>query len=79
MAKAGYAYILTNGRNSTLYIGITNNLARRIDEHRSHVVEGFSKSMDLASSYGMSCLIQLKKPLPVRNSLRNGIELGDWR
>ena len=30
-----YVYIMTNANNSVLYTGVTNNLARRVDEHRS--------------------------------------------
>jgi len=37
-----YVYILTNKPNGTLYIGITNNLNRRIWEHKNDLVDGFS-------------------------------------
>jgi putative endonuclease len=36
-------YILASKPNGTLYIGVTNNLARRVWEHRRGVVEGFTK------------------------------------
>jgi putative endonuclease len=35
-------YILASRRNGTLYIGVTSDLARRVSEHRSGVVEGFT-------------------------------------
>ncbi len=38
-----FVYILSNVSNSVLYIGVTNNLPRRIEEHRSGFVEGFTK------------------------------------
>jgi len=40
-------YILTNKKNGTLYIGMTNNLERRIFEHKNKLVEGFTKKYDL--------------------------------
>ena len=42
-----YIYILTNNSNGTLYIGVTNNLVRRIYEHRSKYVDSFSKKYSL--------------------------------
>ncbi len=38
-----YVYILASKRDGVLYIGVTNHLARRVDEHRQGVIEGFSK------------------------------------
>jgi len=38
-----YIYILTNKTNNVMYIGVTNNLNRRIVEHKEELVEGFTK------------------------------------
>ena len=38
-----YVYILASKRNGTLYIGVTNDLARRVYEHRSGAADGFTK------------------------------------
>ena len=38
-----YIYILTTKNNSALYIGVTNDLKRRIYEHKEALVEGFTK------------------------------------
>jgi putative endonuclease len=35
-------YILASGRNGTLYVGVTSNLLKRVHEHRTDVVPGFS-------------------------------------
>ena len=45
--KQGYVYILTNGKNGTLYVGVTSDLVKRIWQHKNKFVEGFSKKYDL--------------------------------
>jgi putative endonuclease len=46
-----YVYILASAPNGTLYIGMTNDLARRIYEHREGLVDGFTKT------YGVKTLV----------------------
>ena len=45
--KYGYVYILCNRRNGTLYIGVTSNLTRRLDEHKNKVIAGFTKKYNV--------------------------------
>ena len=40
-------YILTNKNNTVLYVGVTNNLTRRIWEHKSKLIEGFTKKYNV--------------------------------
>jgi len=49
--KQPAVYILASQRNGTLYIGVTSNLAKRIYEHKTHVVEGFT------DKYGIDFLV----------------------
>ena len=42
-----YLYILTNKTYGTLYIGVTNDLERRVFEHKNELIEGFTKKYDL--------------------------------
>ena len=48
-------YILASKPYGTLYIGVTSNLANRIDAHRNDCVDGFTKQ------YGVHTLVRLKK------------------
>jgi putative endonuclease len=45
--QMAWTYILTNRPNGTLYVGVTNDLLRRIHEHRSGTIQGFSKRYEL--------------------------------
>ncbi len=47
MQKQFYTYILASERNRTLYIGMTNDLVRRVWEHLFHVIEGFTEKYDV--------------------------------
>jgi len=40
---SAYIYIVTNKSNSTLYIGVTSDLVKRIYEHKNEIFDGFSK------------------------------------
>ena len=49
--KGGWVYIMASGRDGTLYIGVTSDLARRAFEHREGLVDGFTKT------YGVKQLV----------------------
>lgn len=42
-----YVYILASRKHGTLYVGVTNDLLRRVFEHREHLAEGFTKKHDV--------------------------------
>ena len=50
-----FVYILTNKPRGTLYVGVTNDLVRRIYEHREGAVPGFTKT------YGLKRLVHFEK------------------
>jgi len=45
--RSCFVYILTNKYNKVLYVGVTTNLPRRINEHKIKAIEGFSKKYNL--------------------------------
>ncbi len=45
--KTPCVYILANKRNGTLYVGVTSNLHKRVLEHKSNAVEGFTKKYNV--------------------------------
>jgi putative endonuclease len=51
MDTAFFVYILASKRNGTLYIGVTNNLARRVAEHKAKLIPGFTRQ------YGVDQLV----------------------
>jgi putative endonuclease len=51
MSKTYYVYILASKRNGTLYIGVTNDLVRRVWEHKEGLVSGFTET------YGVKILV----------------------
>lgn len=67
--KNYYVYILASKRNGTLYIGVTNDLLRRVKEHKDKIVEGFTKkySVNMLVYYeqttDVSCAIGREKAL----------------
>jgi putative endonuclease len=67
-----YVYILTN-RSKTLYIGVTNHLERRIMEHRSKTVPGFTKK------YNISLLVYFENFEDIRQAIQREKELKGWK
>jgi putative endonuclease len=47
MGKQYYVYIMTNSRNTVLYVGVTNDLIRRVYEHKEKLVDGFTKKYNI--------------------------------
>ena len=59
---AGWVYILTNRPNGVLYVGVTDDLVRRIWEHREGVIAGFTKR------YGLKRLVHFEPYDDIRDA-----------
>ena len=71
--KTYYVYILANKRNRTLYIGITNDLVRRISEHKSGMMEGFTKK------YSIDKLVYYESTTDVNEAITREKRLKKWK
>ena len=45
--KKMYVYIITNKVNTSVYVGVTNDLVRRIGEHKNKIIKGFTSKYNL--------------------------------
>jgi len=70
--KTYYVYILTNYKNKTLYIGLTNNLERRIYQHKNELIEGFSKR------YKLKKLVYYEEFKNIIDALAREKQLKNW-
>ena len=66
-----YVYILTNKTNEVLYIGVTNNLVRRIFEHKNKLVEGFTKKYNLSKLVYYEVTNDINSALEREKQLKN--------
>ncbi len=67
-----YVYILSNKINTTLYIGMTNNLKRRIYEHKNKLVPGFTEK------YNVNKLVYFEKVSDVKAAIQREKNLKNW-
>ena len=67
-----YVYILASQRNSTLYIGVTNNLIKRVYEHKQNLVEGFTKK------YNVHTLVWYESTSDIESAITREKQLKEW-
>jgi putative endonuclease len=68
-----YVYILASRRNGTLYIGVTNDLIRRVHEHREGLVPGFTKR------YGVKVLVYYEVHSEIASAIEREKRMKRWR
>ena len=68
-----YVYILTNKKNGTLYTGMTNNLERRVFEHKNKLVEDFSKK------YNLKMLVYFEQFQDVNKAILREKRIKKWK
>ncbi len=68
-----FIYILTNDYNEILYIGVTNDLLRRVSEHKTGQIDGFTKK------YGVKKLVYYETYNSIKTAIAREKQLKRWR
>jgi len=67
-----FVYILASRRNGTLYVGVTNDLVRRVYEHKNDFVDGFTKR------YGVHLLVYYESTSEVASAIQREKQIKKW-
>lgn len=70
--NTSYVYIITNQKNGTLYVGVTNSITRRVYEHKHKLVEGFSKQ------YSLDTLVYLEQFAHIEDAISAEKRIKGW-
>jgi putative endonuclease len=68
-----YIYILASRKNGVLYIGVTNNLLRRVYEHKQNLVEGFTRT------YNVHKLVYFEQTDDIHAAIQREKQLKKWK
>jgi putative endonuclease len=68
-----FVYILTNKYNKVLYVGVTNNLIRRVYEHKNKLISGFT------SKYNVNKLVYYESFQSVFDAIKREKEIKGWK
>jgi putative endonuclease len=72
MAKRPCVYILASGRNGMLYIGVTSDIARRVWEHKTGIIPGFT------GRYGVRTLVHAEFHTTMEDAILREKRLKKW-
>jgi putative endonuclease len=68
-----YVYLLASKKNGTLYIGVTNNLVRRVWEHKNNFIEGFTQK------YNVHKLVYYEIASDINSAITREKQMKKWR
>ncbi len=71
--KTYYVYMMASKKNGTLYIGVTNDLRRRVWQHKNDVYEGFTKK------YGVHRLVWYESTSDIKAAIQREKQMKKWR
>jgi len=70
--RGGWVYIVTNKPNGILYVGVTSDIGRRAFEHRSGMIDGFTKR------YGLNRLVYMERFEDIRGAIQREKNIKHW-
>ncbi|MBI2851550.1 MAG: GIY-YIG nuclease family protein [Chloroflexi bacterium] len=68
-----YVYILASKRNGTLYVGVTNDLVRRVYAHKNDFAEGFTRK------YGVHTLVYFEEGGSREGAIQREKQIKEWK
>jgi putative endonuclease len=71
--KDYFVYIMTNDHGNVMYVGVTNNLERRVFEHKSGITKGFSQK------YNVKKLVYFEQSSSIEAAIAREKEIKKWR
>ena len=71
MSKEAYVYILASKKNGTLYTGVTNNLEKRILEHKSKTHKGFTEKYDVDQLVWFTVGSSIRAAIELEKKIKN--------
>ncbi|MDP3169332.1 MAG: GIY-YIG nuclease family protein [Polaromonas sp.] len=70
---AYFVYLMASGKNGTLYVGVTNDLVRRVYEHKNGVVAGFT------SRYAVHQLVWFESTPSIEAAITREKQIKNWK
>ncbi|MBC3930954.1 GIY-YIG nuclease family protein [Undibacterium curvum] len=69
---SAYIYILSSGRNGTLYVGVSSDLVQRVFQHKQHLADGFTKK------YHVDQLVWYEQTDSIESAIRREKQIKAW-
>ena len=72
LTRSYYVYLLASRRKGTLYVGVTNDLSKRVWQHKQELVEGFTKK------YGVKSLVWFEQTKSIESAIVREKQIKKW-
>lgn len=72
LTRSYYVYLLASRRKGTLYVGVTNDLSKRVWQHKQDLVDGFTKK------YGVKSLVWFEQTESIESAIVREKQIKKW-